>query len=129
MQRENPLPFFFALLFLILLSATSDAQVHATPADSMSAAEAQARELDRIESLTRFGPHYKNPNAAGRLLTLNRAVPPLPLDYDPVRLIGPAYKHRKPDPVRADLSTRRRPANARLFGPRYKNRGAKSGNL
>ncbi|WP_116128206.1 hypothetical protein [Lewinella sp. IMCC34183] len=130
MKRENPLPLFFILFFLVMLSTTSRAQVEATVADSLrSARTEQLQELRRIEALTSYGPHYKNPNAAGRLITLNRAVPPLPADYAPARVMGPTYKNRKPALTPADTTAVRRRSTPRLMGPRYKNRGAKTGNL
>ena len=129
MHRENPLPFFFVLLFLFLLSRASTAQSHANPTDSVSAADSLNDELRRIDELTKFGPHYKNKNAAGRLLTLNRAVPSLPTDYAPLRLFGPAYKHRKPVATPVDSSAAPASRRQKLTGSRYKNRGAKSGNL
>ena len=129
MQRENPLPLFFSLLFLFLLSKSHTAVAQISPPDSTQSAREQRLELQRIKKLTRFGPHYKNPNAAGRLLTFNRAVPSLPADYAPVRLTGPAYKNRKPTLAPVDTTKARPAARPRLYGPRYKNRGAKTGNL
>ncbi len=129
MRRETPLPFFFALLFLFLLSKASTAQAPTGLTDSIPPGEVLNDELRRIEALVKFGPHYKNKNAAGRLLTLNRAVPPLPAAYVPLRQFGPAYKNRKPAATPVDSSAVPVSGKPKLFGPRYKNRGAKSGNL
>lgn len=129
MPRQNPLPLFLLLVFLFLLGRSHDARGQAPVTDSISAAQQLQFELGRIEQLTQFGPHYKNPKAAGRLLTLRRAVPSLPPNYEPLRLTGPAYKNRKPSLPASEPTEAAPAAPSRLYGPRYKNRGAKSGNL
>ncbi|PPK85124.1 hypothetical protein CLV84_2015 [Neolewinella xylanilytica] len=129
MKRDNPLPFLIILLSLLTVSAVSTAQSTPEVVDSVSQDGADVEELERIEELVTYGPHYKNPNAAGRLLTLNRAVPPLPADYAPVRLTGPVYKNLLPGNRPAPTTTITREEEEQLTGPRYKNRGAKTGNL
>ncbi len=76
MRRENPLPFLFVLAFFFLVSQASRAQAHTGPLDSVPPRQVAEKELRRIDEHTKFGPHYKNRNAAGRVRTINRAVPP-----------------------------------------------------
>ncbi len=128
MKRENPLPFLAILLTLVCLSGITRAQVIPEP-DSLLQEEELVHELERIEELTSYGPHYKNKLAAGRLLTINRAVPPLPDTYSPDQLFGPAYKNRHPNVSSEPANAAPQPTRDRRTGPRYKNRGAKSGNL
>ena len=128
MKRQNPLPLLFVFLPFLAVSAVSNAQQHATT-DTLPPSEEVAEELERIRELTSYGPHYKNPNAAGRLLTLNRVVPPLPADYGPVRLSGPAYKNQEPAARPGPSTTVPSKVRENLTGPRYKNRRAKTGNL
>ena len=128
MQRQDPLPLLFVFLSFLAVSVVSRAQQHAA-ADTIPPSEEVAKELERIRELTSYGPHYKNPSAAGRLLTLNRVVPPLPADYNPVRLTGPAYKNLEPAARPGSSTTVPGKARKNLTGPRYKNRRAKTGNL
>ena len=128
MQRQDPLPLLFVFLFFLAVSAVSKAQQHVA-ADTVPPMEEVAEELERIQELTSYGPHYKNPHAAGRLLTLNRVVPPLPADYGPVRLSGPAYKNQEPAARPGPSTTVPSKVRENLTGPRYKNRRAKTGNL
>lgn len=128
MTRENPLPLLFAFLMIVIVSNVSSAQTHSDSSAELSTTEEVSKQLDRIERKVRFGPHYKNKNAAGRLLTLNRAVPNLPATYAPLRVYGPSYKNRRIQ-VLPRSTEPARATKAKLTGPRYKNRGAKSGGI
>lgn len=88
-----------------------------TDADYQRAAE--------LEQKVRYGPHYKNRNAAGRLIIFNRTK----IDDPPrrsERLRGPAYKNRKPVSTTPDDTTTTQGRRSKLSGPRYKNRDAKT---
>ncbi len=107
------------LFFIPVLSSGITAQEHPQEADQKSLLE-----LKKVQNHISQGPHYKNPNAAGRLLLFNRTAPTASVATKKAPLIGPAYKNRKPQPVVTDQvpATTQRP----LTGPRYKNRRAKS---
>lgn len=127
MRRDNPLPFLFVLALLFLVSHASRAQAHEISMDSVGPRQALKQALQRMDAHTKLGPHYKNRNAAGRVRTINRAVPPLPTTYAEVSPSGPAFKNRKAVFVPVNSATPLRTLRPRLMGPHYKNRGAKSG--
>ena len=107
------------------------AQMDLSLVDTLTALETavEAREFDRVEELTEFGPHYKNKLAAGRLSVYRAAIPAIERVPVRIQLTGPAYKNRglrtfttlDTTPESAPAPTKRR-----LTGPAYKNRGAKS---
>ena len=121
-KPQNPLPLLLMMFLLFLLSNGANAQMEKSEADSLLAALDSA-EIERIENLIQYGPHRKNPNAAGRVVYINRTAPAA--STKPVaRLTGPTYKNRRPvvtmDSVRPAVTKRK------LTGPRHKNRSAKS---
>lgn len=110
---------FFSLLVLSVsgLKAGEDAvQVYT---DSIPKGADEVR-LEQIEKKISRSPHYKNPNAAGRLAVFNRTAP-APKGERKEPLTGPAYKNRKRTP---DASARVTKPRKQLMGPRYKNRRA-----
>lgn len=114
-------------LFVLMLSTVS-LMANTSSAlivnDSLPNGTDQAK-LEQIEKKLTHSPHYKNPNAAGRLAVFNRNAPAASNDTKE-RLTGPAYKNRKRVPVPADTTAAPPPTRRKLMGPRYKNRSAKS---
>ena len=84
------------------------------------------RRVAEQEEKMRYGPHYKNRNAAGRLLLINRITPDAPSMQRKERLMGPAYKNRRIIFTSGDSMPSAQPKHERLMGPRYKNRHAKA---
>ena len=114
----------FSMLMVATLGIMASANSTQSLTDSIPKSTDQAR-LAQIEKKITRSPHYKNPNAAGRLAVFNRNTPAAkPRKKE--RLTGPAYKNqqRVPSPL-ATLAKATNPRK-RLIGPRYKNRSAKS---
>lgn len=131
-MRQHPLSFLFLLAVLFALPNISFAQMAEELVDSLDYQEERqappVEQLRRVEQLTSYGPHYKNPLAAGRLLVVNRADDARPAPPPPrLNLLGPAYKNRRPDTPEQSTAPAPRAKKERRFGPRYKNRGAKTG--
>ena len=122
-KRQSPIALLLTMFMLFLLSNGVAAQLDKSKADSLLAALDLA-ERERIEALITYGPHYKNPNAAGRLGIISRTTPAA-VKSTRVQPMGPAYKNRRAIivPAQTFRTTETRP---RLTGPRYKNRGAKT---
>lgn len=114
-------------LFVLMLSTVS-LLAGTSPAlilnDSLPNGADQAK-LEQIEKKLTRSPHYKNPNAAGRLEVFNRNAPTASAGTKET-LTGPAYKNRKRVPVPADTTAAPTTTRRKLMGPRYKNRSAKS---
>lgn len=67
-MRENPLPLFFLFLSLFALSACGPASfVRQAVRDAPAAVDARPA-ARQARTRTSYGPHYKNPLAAGRML-------------------------------------------------------------
>lgn len=118
----------FLLLLLLLVPTVQVTANTGTPffrGDTLPKEE--LIKLQRIEELMLRSPHYKNPDAAGRLAVINRNAPAPPEETTKVVLTGPAYKNRQPRAMFADTSSTPAPAVRRLMGPRYKNRRAGTG--
>ncbi|MFT6000163.1 MAG: hypothetical protein ACI81P_002624 [Neolewinella sp.] len=126
MHINNTFSFLLPLVLLTFMSPFINAQMALNEVDSLPLPKASAVELDRIEQLLTLSPHYKNPNAAGRLVTLNRATLALPTSITKVRLSSPAYKNRKVTATSGGSRTNPAPKKPQLTGPRYKNRRAKA---
>ena len=92
--------------------------------DSLPNSVDQAK-FEQIEKKLIRSPHYKNPNAAGRLAVFNRNAPAGAASTREM-LSGPTYKNRKRVPVLADTTAAPKTTRRKLMGPRYKNRSAKS---
>ncbi len=112
------------LLGLFALSVVGRAQTTDEGVDTVALSPDEL-EVQRIEGLIKFGPHYKNPRAAGRMKTLYRTAPVVTNRPSRSRLTGPAYKNQRRLITQAD-TVATRPTRPRLTGPRYKNRGAKT---
>ncbi|WP_116106016.1 hypothetical protein [Lewinella sp. IMCC34191] len=70
-MRENPLPLLFLFALIAILPSLARGQhAQAEPAQQAS----QRAELARIKRMTVYGPHRKNPLAAGRMLVINAAA-------------------------------------------------------
>ena len=128
-MRQHPLSFLFLLAILFALPNFSAAQMAEELVESLDPGNEKAllaEEMQRIREMTGFGPHSKSPLAAGRLLTINRdseAQPVLPPRAD---LFGPAYKNRRSSAAET-IPVPQKAKQQRDTGPRYKNRGAKTG--
>ncbi len=124
MARQPPLPLLMILLGLFALSVAGRAQTADEGVDTTGLTPDRL-EVQRIEELIKFGPHYKNPRAAGRIKVLYRTAPVATNRPSRPRLTGPAYKNQRRLITQADTAVTR-PTKPRLTGPRYKNRGAKA---
>ncbi|WP_273446969.1 hypothetical protein [Neolewinella agarilytica] len=113
---------FVFMLSTVSLTAGSSPALMVT--DSLPNGTDQAR-LEQIEKKLARSPHYKNPNAGGRLAVFNRNAPEA-TDRTKEILTGPAYKNRKRGRVPADTTAKTGTTRPRLMGPRYKNRRFKS---
>ena len=67
-MRENPIPLLILFLAIAILPTMVRGQ---DGREALTEQQEQRKELVRIKKLTAFGPHRKNPLAAGRLLVLN----------------------------------------------------------
>lgn len=101
-MRQNPLSLLFLFALLAILPKLADAQVERQRLDAV-VEQLERKEIKRIERLTAYGPHAKNPQGAARLIRMN------------------GNNHQKTS--RPSFTSHRRP---RQTGPRYKNRTAKS---
>ncbi|MCP9234797.1 hypothetical protein [Lewinella sp. JB7] len=127
-MRQNPLSFLFVFAALAVLPNLSTAQVvevvDAAASEVLTVREAALlAEEKRIRTLIKHGPHRKNRLAAGRGRTLRRAARVKPVPVMRARVSRPAFGKE----LRVRTSARllpRKPA-PRLYGPQYKNRGAK----
>ncbi|MBB4080351.1 hypothetical protein GGR28_002985 [Lewinella aquimaris] len=126
-MRQNPLSFLFVLSLIVVLPNLGAAQIAEEIVDTLGPHDSHTElvaEVKRIRKLTSRGPHRKNPLAGGRLRTLNRAarVKQLPTTY--TQLTERAFGSR----LRVRTSDRLVPQKKvpRAYGPKYKNRGARS---
>lgn len=113
------------LLFLPAASATANNGAELFPADTIPQSLGTEK-LERIGETLTYSPHYKNRNAAGRIVIFNRNAPVVQETRSRVNLTGPAYKNRR---MGAKAVGRKKVwvrYPRRLSGPRYKNRGAKA---
>lgn len=128
-MRQHPLSLLLVLAALLTLPNLGTAQMAEELVDTLSPKKQRAllaAEIERIDALTAFGPHRKNRLSAGRLSTINKDNLLKPVPAPRVQLSGPAYKSRMP--AAETTTVIKREAKPKLYGPRYKNRRAKTGN-
>lgn len=113
------------LFFFSLMGKPLSAQMERSRVDSLSQEATLVKEERWSRVSTKFGPHYKNPNAGGRLTIYNRAAAAAIVPSQQARLTGPAFKNSKVRLRRSRSVLRRKQVRRSLSGPRYKNRRAK----
>lgn len=127
MYYKNCFAFLTAFSILFLLSAGMSAQMERSRVDSLSAnMETDNDKSNRIVAQRTYGPHYKNPLAAGRIVKINSTTPVAVKPLQRVKLTGPAYKNRVFAADKVNATSPDRAAKRTVTGPRYKNRSAKS---